>query len=649
MKREYWQYLSVVHPYVRRYRGYAGATVVFTILSALVALLEPWPLAFLIDGVLGARQLPQFVTSLVGTGKGNLILFAVVATLLLTLVTSLISLGGQYVSTKLEQNIALDFRSDLFEHCQGLSQAYHDTKSSGDFMYRINFEAHNAGSIPVALPAFAESLLTLIGMFLIACRINLQMALLALTVVPFVYYSTGLYGRAIEPKLIRVRGLEGLSLGIVGEAMSMLRVTSAFNRQRHQWRRFRKQGEDAVKSRVRITVDQTLFSLGISLLTAVGTALVIGYGAHRVLRGELTVGELLVVMAYIASMYAPLQTISSTLASFQEQFIGLQMSKQLLDTEPDVKESPAARNLRKAQGRITFVNVHFAYAGRQATLRDISFDAPAGSVVAVVGPTGAGKTTLISLIPRFYDPQSGQVLIDGVDVRDFTLRSLRHHISIVPQEPLLFSGSIADNIRYGRLDATDEEIEDAAKAANAHDFIVNLPEGYATQLAERGATLSGGERQRICIARAFIKDAPIVLLDEPTASIDSKTEAVILDALERLMVGRTTFMIAHRLSTIRRANQILVLNHGELVEQGSHQELMEREGLYSLLNEFQGTNGRRDGVPVLLGAGATSNTTASLADPIPADPIPAELGAPIAPVEVPLGNGWTEDGARTQT
>ena len=643
MKREYWKYLSVVHPYVCRYKGLAGSTVFFTIVSALLALLEPWPMAFLIDGVLGARQLPEFVTRIVGTGKGNLILFAVVASLLLTLVTSLVSLASQYASVKLEQNIALDFRSDLFEHCQGLSQAYHDTKSSGDFMYRINFEAHNAGSIPVALPAFAESILTLVGMFVIACRINLEMALLALTVVPFVYYSTGIYGRTIEPKLMRVRGLEGLSIGMVGEAMSMLRVTSAFNRQRHQWRRFREQGEDAVKGRVRVTMDQTVFSLAISLLTAIGTALVLGVGAHRVLRGQLTVGELLVVMAYIASVYSPLQTISSTLGSFQEQFIGLRMSKQLLDTQPEIKESPNARNLAEARGRITFVNVHFAYKGRQGTLRDISFDAPAGNVVAIVGPTGAGKTTLISLIPRFYDPQKGQVLLDGIDIRELTLRSLRHHISIVPQEPLLFSGSVADNIRYGRLDATQEEIEDAAKAANAHDFIARLPDGYETQLAERGATLSGGERQRVCIARAFVKNAPIVILDEPTASIDSKTEAVILEALERLMLGRTTFMIAHRLSTIRHADLILVLNEGELVEQGSHDELMQREGLYRMLQEIQGGGGRSRPVLVPAGSRAGSAERASLPEPIPADPIPADLGAPL-PAEGAPPNGMNREG-----
>jgi len=296
---------------------------------------------------------------------------------------------------------------------------------------------------------------------------------------------------------------------------------------------------------------------------------------------------LLVVMAYVAGVYKPLQAISTTVGSLQDQIINLRMAFGVLNTEPEIKEAPDAVAIQHAQGRVTFEAVNFSYAGRVDTLKDISFEAHPGQSIALVGPTGAGKTTLVSLMPRFYDASNGRILLDGADIRSLTLKSLREQISIVLQEPLLFSGSIVENIRYGRLEAKMEEIIEAAKAANAHDFIMALPNQYETIIGERGAQLSGGERQRIAIARAFLKDAPILILDEPTSSVDSKTEAVILDALDRLMIGRTTFMVAHRLSTIRYADFILVLNHGQMVEQGTHEELLERESLYRQLYELQ--------------------------------------------------------------
>jgi ABC-type multidrug transport system fused ATPase/permease subunit len=294
-----------------------------------------------------------------------------------------------------------------------------------------------------------------------------------------------------------------------------------------------------------------------------------------------------VVMSYIASVYGPLEAISGTIGSLQERLIGLRMAFELLEEEPEVKNAPGALNIHRTRGVITFEGVHFSYRGRVDTLKDIYFQVNAGQAVAIVGPTGAGKSTLVSLIPRFYDPSRGRILLDGVDIRQIDLKSLREQISIVLQEPLLFSGSIADNIRYGRLDADMEEIITSAKAANAHDFIERLPKQYETELGERGAQLSGGERQRIAIARAFLKDAPILILDEPTSSIDSRTEAVILDALDRLMVGRTTIMIAHRLSTIRHTDFIMVLDHGQLAEQGTHEELIQKGGLYQQLHEVQ--------------------------------------------------------------
>jgi ABC-type multidrug transport system fused ATPase/permease subunit len=294
-----------------------------------------------------------------------------------------------------------------------------------------------------------------------------------------------------------------------------------------------------------------------------------------------------VVMSYLAMVYKPLEQISKTMSSLQEKFAALEISFKVLDEVPEVRDQPGAREIKGTDGHVVFEDVSFHYQSRRETLQHVSFEAMGGQLVALVGPTGAGKTTLLSLLPRFYDPVEGRVLLDGVDIRDLTLRSLRAQISLVLQEPLLFAGTIADNIRYGRLDATQEEIEEATRQANAHEFVTALPDGYETVIGERGSQLSGGERQRISIARAFLKNAPILLLDEPTSSIDSKTETVILDALDRLMAGRTTFMAAHRLSTIRHADLILVLSRGTLVQHGTHHELVEQKGLYRQLHRMQ--------------------------------------------------------------
>jgi ABC-type transport system involved in Fe-S cluster assembly fused permease/ATPase subunit len=404
---------------------------------------------------------------------------------------------------------------------------------------------------------------------------------------PFIYFSTGHYTRRIEPRLIKVRGMEGESLSIVHEAMAMLRVIVPFGLEPYHYERFREQGERAVEARVDLTVRQTVFSVIVSVLTAVGTALVLGFGAYQILQGKLSGGHLLVMLTYVAAVYQPLEQMSATISSLQEQFVNVRGALALRDAQVEIEDAPDAVDIERARGEIAFEGVDFSYQRRVDTLKDISFQVRAGQRVALVGPTGAGKTTLISLLPRFYDPARGRVLLDGTDLRKLTLASLRRQISIVLQEPLLFSGTIAENIRYGRLGASTEEIVEAAKNANAHDFIMRLPDQYETRLGERGALLSGGERQRISVARAFLKDAPICILDEPTSSIDSRTEAVILDSLERLMVGRTTFMIAHRLSTIRNADLILVLNHGRLVEQGTHDELLGRESLYQKLHVAQ--------------------------------------------------------------
>jgi ABC-type multidrug transport system fused ATPase/permease subunit len=587
------KYLPRVFSYLRPYWKLAIVSMALLVAAFLVNMLTPWPFAYLIDSVLvpepERHPLPEFLAPVPGWFGGSavaLIAVLVVGGLLITILQHSLGIVDSYVNTKLELKMALDFRTEVFRHLQRLPLSYHEGRRAGMAIY-ITLMDHAPANLIMAIPGLAQNVLTLVGYFLITFLLDWQLALLSLVVVPVLYYSVNYYIKRIQTRLYEARVMEGEALSIIHEAIAMLRVIIAFGREGHELRRFRSQSEQAVDARVKVTIRQTLFSVAVDTTTAVGTALVLGLGAYHVLNRRITVGELTVILAYIAMVYKPLESISSTVGGLQDVLVTLRMAFGLLDTEPDIKDAPDAVSIGRAQGHVVFENVHFAYPERVDTLKAISLEAQPGEIIAVVGQTGAGKTTLISLLPRFYDIHEGRILLDGTDIRKLTLASLRDQISIVLQEPLLFSGTIAENIRYGRLDATDEEVIDAAKKANAHDFIMRLPEQYDTLLGERGTKISGGERQRISVARAFLKDAPILILDEPTSAIDSKTEAVILDALDRLMENRTTFMIAHRLSTIRTAHNILVLDGGQIVECGTHEELMEKGGPYKEMRDLQ--------------------------------------------------------------
>jgi ABC-type multidrug transport system fused ATPase/permease subunit len=584
-----WTTAPRIIPFLRPYRGGVLLSLFLTVLGAVVALAEPWPLSFVIDNVIGTHPPPGPLKDWFGVNPDpyRLLIFIVIGGFLVSILSHGVRVINDYVNARVEQNMVLDLRSKLFDHVQNLSLTFHDARMTGQMMSIINLQAAAIGSIVMAFPPMFEAFLMLIGMLIIALLLDWQVTLVSLAAVPAIYWALSIYGTRIVPRVIRVQQLEWRSLSIVFEAMSMLRVIVSFGRQRHEHRRFVTQGKTAVDARVRLTVWQTLFSLGVTTATALGTSLVLGFGAWHVLQGKMTLGHLTVLIAYIAQVYTPLESISQSIGHLHQQFVFFNATQQMLETKPEVREAPDAIDIGRSHGEIEFEDVSFAYAGRVDTLQNVSFHIKGGQRVAIVGPTGAGKTTLASLIVRFYDPANGAIKIDGVDIRRLKLGCLRNQLALVLQEPMLFSGSIADNIRYGRLDATMDDVIEAAKAANAHDFIERLPSGYDTELGEGGKQLSGGERQRICVARAFVRNAPILILDEPTSSIDSKTELVILDALDRLMAGRTSLMIAHRLSTVRGADQIIVVNRGRIAETGTHEELLTNGGLYYQLYQAQ--------------------------------------------------------------
>jgi ATP-binding cassette subfamily B protein len=595
---ELWRALPRMRPYLAPYRRTLHVLLALTVLAALFGLAEPWPLAVILNEVLQNQRPTGVIRFVFGAEPVVWVVLVsmVLARFLIIVLGNGFTVWNHFLGAKMEQNMVLDLRSDLFAHVQRLSLTFHDRRQTGALMSQINIQAAALGNVIMVIPPLVEAGLTLIGMFVIAILIDWQIAVFAMIILPFLIWSFGLYGKRIVPRLQRVQRLEWESLSIVNEAMAMLRVIVSFGRQDYEHRRFREQGQTAVDERVKLTVSQSMYTLGVQTITAAGTSAVMGLGAWHVIQGKISIGELVVLITYITSVYMPLEQISTTVGMIHEQLVQFDATIKLLDTEPEVVERPGAVELANGRGEVRATAVNFAYPGRRHTLSGISFQARSGDRIAVVGHTGAGKSTLMSLLVRFYDPSGGRIEIDGVDLRDIKLQSLRDQISVVLQEPLLFSGTIAENIRYGRLEASQEEIEAAARAANAHDFIANLPERYGTVLGEGGSHISGGERQRISVARAFLRDAPILILDEPTSSIDSKTEGVILDALDELMEGRTSFIVAHRLSTVRHADQILVLSEGRIVERGTHEELLLTGTVYRQLHEAQTRERkRRDG------------------------------------------------------
>lgn len=544
------------------------------LLATPLSLLTPLPLKIAIDSVIGSHPIPGFLDVLVPesvTGSAfRLLLLAASMQVFIVFVIRLRDLWGYVLRTRTGEGLTLRFRARLFRHVQRLSLSFHDSRGTPDSIYRIQYDAPSIqwvtmdGIVPVV-----SSALMLVTMIYVIARINLELALVALAVCPFVFTLGHAYDRRMRSRYINLKELESRALKVVHEVLTAVRLVKAFGREDSEEERFVHHSREGTRARIHLAFAEGVIVLAVNSVTAVGAALVLFIGIRNVQSGVLSLGGLLMVIAYLSQLYGPLETISSQFANLQSSLASSRRAFELLDEVPEVAERPHPRPLKRAAGAIEFRHVSFAYEQRNRVLRDVSFAIPPRTHLGIAGSTGAGKTTLVSLLIRFYDPTSGQILLDDVDLRDYKLADLRNQFAIVLQEPVLFSTSIAENIAYARPEAGEEEILEAAKLANAHDFISRLPEGYQTQVGERGMTLSGGERQRVSLARAFLKDAPILILDEPTSSVDMRTETAIMEAMERLMQGRTVFIIAHRPTMLGTCDAILIVENGQLAAMGS--------------------------------------------------------------------------------
>jgi ATP-binding cassette subfamily B protein len=528
------------------------------------------PLKIVVDTVIGSQPLPPLLDALLPNSviDSQLLLLSVATVLqvLIVFFNQLQTLGSYVLRTHTGERITLDFRARLFQHVQRLAFTFHDTRGTAESIYCIQYDAPAIQWLTLygVIPLLTSGV-TLLSMIYVTARLDWHLALVATSIIPLLMIIPEVYERRMRGQYLNVKELESSTLGIVQEVLSALRVVKAFGREEHEQKRFVGLSSTGMGARIRLAFVESTVNLLSHVITALGAALVLYLGVRSVLAGHLTLGELLMVITYLTQLYGPLNAISDKIIALQPSKASIRRAFALLDAVPDVTERPHARTLKRTAGAIEFHGVGFAYDGRNLILDDISFAIEAGTRLGIAGRTGAGKSTLISLLMRFYDPSTGQILLDGVDLRDYKLADLRHQFAVVLQEPVLFSTTIAENIAYGRPGASFQEIVAAAKVANAHGFIVDLPHAYDTRVGERGMMLSGGERQRIALARAFLKDAPILILDEPTSSIDVATEAVIMEAMERVMAGRTTVMIAHRLSTLEGCDARLVIEHGRIV------------------------------------------------------------------------------------
>jgi ATP-binding cassette subfamily B protein len=585
MTKRHWSITPLLLPY--------RTTFLLALLAAIgegvANLLDPWPLKIVIDNVLGSNKVHGWlnpeILRITGDNKFAIVKFAAVAALAIAVFGAVTSYAEKSLTTSTGQWVMHDLRRTLYSHIQRLSLAFHDRKQTGDLISRVTSDIDSIQSfIASSLLGALIDVITLIGMISVMFYINWRFTLIALSVAPPLFLVVYRYTRRIKQASRDVRHKEGEMVSVIQEVLSSMRLVKAFAREEHEGRRLEAESLETVEIALRARKMKARLTPIVEIIVACGTAMVLWFGARMVLSNTLSAGSLILFVAYLAKMYKPMQDLSKMTDSYAKASIGYERIREVLETERDVRDLPGARKVRSLHGDIEFDHVSFSYQPDQSILQDVSFRVDAGQVVALVGPTGAGKTTIISLIARFYDPTKGVVKIDGTDIRNYEQRSLRGQISFVLQETLLFHGTIWENIAYGKPEATRDEILRAAKLANAHEFIEKMPDGYDAIVGERGVTLSGGQRQRIAIARAVIRNAPILILDEPTSGLDAISEKVVFEALDRLMENRTCIVIAHRLSTIQAADAIFVVKDGSIVEHGTHDQLLQAGGLYTELH-----------------------------------------------------------------
>ena len=555
-------------------------------------LLEPWPLKIVIDTALRSRPttdwLSECFSSTLGGHKWAVIQFAALVVLVIAAIGAICSYSEKYLTTNIGQLVAHDLRQMLYSHIQRLSLAYHDHKRTGDLISRLTSDIDAIQNfIASGMLGGLINSLALVGMVAVMFYINWRFTLIALSVAPVLFAVVYRYTRRIKKASLEMRKKEGEIVSVIQEVFSSILVVKAFAREDYEQRRLEEQSLESIKIARRARRLKGRLSPLVDMIVAVGTCLVLWFGGNMALRGALSAGSLVLFVWYLSKMYKPMRELSKMTDAYSKATVGYERVREVLETNHEVKDLPDARHAPKFRGQIELGNVSFSYEPNCPMLKRVNLTVEAGQVAALVGPTGAGKTTIINLIPRFYDPDAGTVKIDGTDVKLFRQKSLRQQISFVLQETLLFHGSIWHNIAYGKPDASRAEILRAARLANADEFIERMPQGYDTLIGERGITLSGGQRQRIAIARAVIRNTPILILDEASSGLDPASEKLVFEALDRLMKGRTSIVIAHRLSAIRFSDVIFVVQDGEIVERGNHDELLRNGKLYMKLHELQ--------------------------------------------------------------
>jgi subfamily B ATP-binding cassette protein MsbA len=569
------------------------AGILAVIGAGTATLLEPWPLKVVVDNVLKSEPvrngwLNKLITAAAGTDKLAILKLAAVSFIVISCVDAICTYVQKYITTSVGQWVTHDLRRAVYAHVQKLSLAYHDQAQTGDLLSRVTGDIDAVQSFIVSgLLDTLINCLMLVGMIGVMLYLNWRFTLIALSVAPALGVIVFVYTRRIKKASREVRKKESQIVSVMQEVLSSIRVVKAFAREDYEQHRLEEQSLEGIEIALRARSLKAKLAPLVEVIVALGTALVLLIGGKMALAGTLSAGALIVFIFYIGKLYKPMQELSKMTDAYSKAAVGYERIREVLEMEREVKDVARARKLTRVKGEIEFDKVTFSYDSEAPVLKDVSFKIEPGQLVALVGPSGAGKTTIISLIPRFYDPSSGAVKIDGSDIRRLQQKSLRRHIAFVLQETLLFHAPIWNNIAYGKPGANRAEILRAAELANADEFIRKLPDGYNTIVGERGVTLSGGQRQRIAIARAIICDTPILILDEPSSGLDAASEKLVFEALDRLMEGKTTVVIAHRLSTIRRADCIFVVKDGEIVESGKHDELLRAQGLYSELHELQ--------------------------------------------------------------